>query len=310
MEKINSIFIIKQMLENNSFDREQLLKILESFQDDIPVVPILLLQDQKVLRTRSNEDDFFGFVHELSYPPAEFARTDRASLNGAPMFYATAFTKNVDNTHAYPRIVSALETMTLLRTRESDGVKCMTQSVWHVKKPIHLFAFPFSNKYKRACEEIGVLNAGWESLVCNNHTEEAIEFFSYIGDMMAETNVSCLYNITATCVDYILTHFNFDGVIYPSVPVEGQGLNICLKPSIVDENIEFAGAVTEIIFKNGDKSRIETLANAKMIDSNSFEWIITDEGKAWMLASGVVGKDVGDKTIVVRSQTLFAQEGS
>ena len=42
-----------------------------------------------------------------------------------------------------------------------------------------------------------------------------------------------------------------------------------------------------------------------MIDSNSFEWIITDEGKAWMLASGFIGKDVADKAIVVRSQTLM-----
>ena len=305
MDKINPIFVIKQMLENNSFNREQLLDILESFKDDIPVVPILLLKDQKVLRTRSNEDDFFGFVHELSYPPAEFARTDRASLSGAPMFYATAFTKNVDKTHAYPRIVSALETMPLLRTKEMDGVKCMTQSVWYVKSQIHLFAFPFSNKYKRACEEIGILNDGWESNVRNHHSKESIEFFTYIGDMMAETNVSCLYDITATCVDYILTHFSFDGVIYPSVPAEGEGLNICLKPSVVDENIEFAAAATEIIFKNGEKSRIETLAYAKMLDYNSFEWIITDEGKAWMLASGCIGEDVVDKTIVVRSQTLY-----
>lgn len=305
MEKMNSIFHIKQMLENNSFDRELLLNILESFKDDFPVVPVLLLKDQKVVRTRSNEDDFFGFVHELSYPPVEFARTDRASLSGSSMFYATAFTKNVDKTHAYPRIVSALETMTLLRTREGDGVKCMTQSVWFVKSPIHLFAFPFSNKYKRACEEIGILNDGWESNVRNNHSKESIDFFTYIGDMMAETNTSCLYDITATCVDYILTHFNFDGVIYPSVPAEGEGLNICLKPSVVDEHVRFAGAATEIVFKNGDTSRIETLAYAEMIDSNSFEWIITDEGKAWMLASGFIGKDVADKAIVVRSQTLM-----
>lgn len=293
------------MLENNSFDREQLLNILTSFKDDIPVVPIRLLKDQKVVRTRSNEDDFFGFVHELSYPPVESARTDRASLSGSPMFYATAFTRNVEKTNAYPRIVSALETITLLRNKEGSGVKCMTQSVWYVKNQIRLFAFPFSNKYKRACEEIGVLNEGWESNVRNNHSQESIEFFTYIGDMMAETNVSCLYNITATCVEYVLTHFNFDGVIYPSVPAEGEGLNICLKPSAVDENIKFAGAATEIILKNGDKSRIETLAYAEMIDSNSFEWIITDEGKAWMLASGFIGKDVADKPIVVRSQNLM-----
>lgn len=310
MDKANHIFVIKQMLDNNSFNREQLLNILESFKDDIPLMPILLLKDQRVLRTRPNEEDVFGFIHELSYPPAEFARTDRASLSGSPMFYATAFTKNVNKTLAYPRIVSAIEAMSLLRTKKMGGIKCMTQSVWYVKSPIHLFAFPFSNKYKRACEEIGILNDGWKSCVLNHHSKESIEFFTYIGDLMAETNASCLYDITATCVDYILAHFNFDGIIYPSVPVEGQGLNICLKPSVVDDNIEFADAVIEVIFKSGDQSRIETIGQAKKIDKNSFEWIITDEGKALMLASGCIRKDVIDKTILVRSQTLYVQDES
>ena len=221
------------------------------------------------------------------------------------MFYASAFTKNASKTHAYPRIVSALETITLLRSKGATGVKCMTQSVWNVNDNIHLFAFPFSEKYKRACKEIGMLKARWKTLRRESYSKESIEFFTYIGDLMAETNTSCLYDVTATCVDYILTHFNFEGVLYPSVPLEGEGLNICLKPNVVDKKLTFADAVTEIILRNGEQSTIEILGHAKMISENAFEWIITDEGKAIMLEAGMIDQDKVNKTIVIRSKELL-----
>lgn len=305
MEVSHLILIIKQMLEHDSFDRDLLLNVLESFKDDIAVIPVLLLKNQKVLRTRPNRDDFFNYIHELSYPPAEYARTDRASLVGKPMFYASAFTKNANTTHAYPRVVSALETMTLLRSKGAKGVKCMTQSVWNVNDSIHLFAFPFSDKYKRACEEIGMLKTEWEAILRESYSEKSIEFFTYIGDLMAETNTSCLYDVTATCVDYILTHFNFEGVLYPSVPLEGEGLNVCLKPRVVDDKITFARAATEVIHKNGDRSTIEVLGYARMINDKAFEWIITDEGKTMMLAAGMIGQDKVNHTIVIRPKELL-----
>lgn len=305
MEVVSSILTIKQMIEQNSFDKELLLNILRSFKDDVALIPVMLLKDQKVLRTRPNGDDFFSYVYELSYPPAEYARTDRASLAGKPMFYASAFTKNANKTHAYPRIVSALETMTLLRSKGATGVKCMTQSLWNVNDNIHMFAFPFSEKYKRACEEIGMLKSGWETMLRESYSKESIEFFTYIGDLMAEINTSCLYDVTATCVDYILTHFKFEGVLYPSVPLEGEGINICLKTNVVDDKITFAGAATEVIFRNGDQSTIEILGHANMISDTAFEWIITDEGKAIMFATGIIDQEIVDNTIVVRSKSLI-----
>ena len=302
---IHHVRVVKQMIEQNSFDKELLLNILRSFKDDVALIPVMLLKDQKVLRTRPNGDDFFSYVYELSYPPAEYARTDRASLAGKPMFYASAFTKNANKTHAYPRIVSALETITLLRSKGATGVKCMTQNLWNVNDNIHMFAFPFSEKYKRACEEIGMLKSGWETLLRESYSKESIEFFTYIGDLMAEINTSCLYDVTATCVDYILTHFKFEGVLYPSVPLEGEGINICLKTNVVDDKITFAGAATEVIFRNGDQSTIEILGHANMISDTAFEWIITDEGKAIMFATGIIDQEIVDNTIVVRSKSLI-----
>lgn len=277
-----NIQAILNMLDSNTFQRGVLLDILESYGEDIALIPIKLFVHQKILRTRKNEDGFFGYIHELSYPPKEYARTDRASIEGKPMFYASIFTKEVEKSHAYPRIISALETIPLLRAKGTSGQNLITQSVWMIDEEIHVYFFPLSSQYKRACSEINMLNSDCKKVLKNEYSEDSIEFFSFIGDLMARPNESCLYEITATCIDFILEHYNFDGVLYPSVQAEGQGMNICIKPDVVDSKISFAGAATEVIVRNGDNSQIHILGNTHMITTDSFEWVLTNDGKMFL----------------------------
>lgn len=293
------------MLESNTFQREVLLDILESYGEDIALMPIKLFANQKILRTRKNEDGFFGYIHELSYPPKEYARTDRASIEGKPMFYASIFTKEVEKSHAYPRIISALETIPLLRAKGTSGQNLITQSVWMIDEEVHVYSFPLSSQYKRACSEIYMLNSDWDKVLKNEYSEDSIEFFSFIGDLMAKPNESCLYEITATSIDFILEHFDFDGVLYPSVQAEGQGMNICIKPDVVDSKISFAGAATEVIVRNGDNSQIHILGNTHMITKDSFEWVLTNDGKMFLQQIGLLAPSFQNTPIVIRSESLM-----
>lgn len=295
------------MLESNTFQRGVLLDILESYGEDIALIPIKLFVHQKILRTRKNEDDVFGYIHELSYPPKEHARTDRASIEGKPMFYASIFTKEVEKTHAYPRIISALETIPLLRDKGTNGLTLITQSVWMIDEEVHVYSFPLSSQYKRACSEINMLNSDWEKVLKNEYTEDSIEFFSFIGDLMAKPNESCLYEITATCIDFILEHYDFDGILYPSVQAEGQGINICIKTDVVESKISFAGAATEVIVRNGGNSQIHILGNTHMITKDTFEWVLTDIGEKVFKEVGMVPADIQDSIIIVKSKKLMTK---
>lgn len=293
------------MLESNTFQKGVLLDILKSYGEDIALMPIKLFANQKILRTRKNEDDIFGYIYELSYPPKEYARTDRASLEGKPMFYASIFTKEVEKSHAYPRIISALETIPLLRAKGTSGQNLITQSVWMIDEEVHAYSFPLSSQYKRACSEIYMLNSDWDKVLKNEYSEDSIEFFSFIGDLMAKPNESCIYDITATSIDFILEHFDFDGVLYPSVQAEGQGMNICIKPDVVDSKISFAGAATEVIVRNGDNSQIHILGNTHMITEDSFEWVLTNDGKMYLQQIGLLAPVLQNKPIIIRSQSLM-----
>lgn len=300
-----NIQAILNMLDSNTFQRGVLLDILESYGEDIALIPIKLFVHQKILRTRKNEDGFFGYIHELSYPPKEYARTDRASIEGKPMFYASIFTKEVEKSHAYPRIISALETIPLLRAKGTSGQNLITQSVWMIDEEVHVYSFPLSSQYKRACSEINMLNSDCKKVLKNEYSEDSIEFFSFIGDLMARPNESCLYEITATCIDFILEHYNFDGVLYPSVQAEGQGMNICIKPDVVDSKISFAGAATEVIVRNGDNSQIHILGNTHMITKDSFEWVLTNDGKMFLQQIGLLAPSFQNTPIVIRSESLM-----
>lgn len=300
-----NIQAILNMLDSNTFQRGVLLDILESYGEDIALIPIKLFVHQKILRTRKNEDGFFGYIHELSYPPKEYARTDRASIEGKPMFYASIFTKEVEKSHAYPRIISALETIPLLRAKGTSGQNLITQSVWMIDEEVPVYSFPLSSQYKRACSEINMLNSDCKKVLKNEYSEDSIEFFSFIGDLMARPNELCLYEITATCIDFILEHYNFDGVLYPSVQAEGQGMNICIKPDVVDSKISFAGAATEVIVRNGDNSQIHILGNTHMITKDSFEWVLTNDGKMFLQQIGLLAPSFQNTPIVIRSESLM-----
>lgn len=300
-----NIQAVLNMLESNTFQQEVLLDILKSYDENIALMPIKLFANQKILRTRKNEDGVFGYIHELSYPPKEYARTDRASIEGKPMFYASIFTKEVEKSHAYPRIISALETIPLLRAKGTSGQNLITQSVWMIDEEVHVYSFPLSSQYKRACSEIYMLNSDWDKVLKNEYSEDSIEFFSFIGDLMAKPNESCLYEITATCIDFILEHYNFDGVLYPSVQAEGQGMNICIKPDVVDSKISFAGAATEVIVRNGDNSQIHILGNTHMITKDSFEWVLTNDGKMFLQQIGLLAPSFQNTPIVIRSESLM-----
>lgn len=300
-----NIQAVLNMLESNTFQQEVLLDILKSYDENIALMPIKLFANQKILRTRKNEDGVFGYIHELSYPPKEYARTDRASIEGKPMFYASIFTKEVEKSHAYPRIISALETIPLLRAKGTSGQNLITQSVWMIDEEVHVYSFPLSSQYKRACSEIYMLNSDWDKVLKNEYSEDSIEFFSFIGDLMAKPNESCLYEITATSIDFILEHYNFDGVLYPSVQAEGQGMNICIKPDVVDSKISFAGAATEVIVRNGDNSQIHILGNTHMITKDSFEWVLTNDGKMFLQQIGLLAPSFQNTPIVIRSESLM-----
>lgn len=274
------IEILQSMLLHNQFNKEQMLEILSHYQDHPAVLPCKVLAGSKIIRSSFNADsEFHNNVARLSYPPAQYARTDRTSLKGKPMFYASVFTSAYKE-GAYPRIISALETTDILRGYEKTGKAFTTQSAWSSDRDLRLFAFPFSKKYKKPCEEIVYQRKFWDEGYSKYWSQHYIVFSEFISDLLATPAYSCLYDITATTIDFLMHKSTLaqdvDGIMYPSVWGDGAGMNICLKPEVVDEHVHFQAASLQIIDKEKGEATIRGVADSVLYPNDELKWKITE----------------------------------
>ena len=270
---------IRRMLENNSFDAFVMNEILSHYQDHPAIIPCMILAGAKIIRSSTNDDkQFHENVARLNYPPEQFARTDRASLKGKPMFYASVFTTAAEQ-NAFPRIFSAMETTDILRDFQKTGRVFTTQSLWLPDRDLHLFAFPFSKNYTKPCDELTYQRKVWDNELSLHWSEDFCQFSEFMGDLIAEENHSCLYDVTANTINYILYEStaasDLDGVMYPSVWGAGQGMNICLKKETIDECVHFQAASVQCIDKQVGESTIFGIAESYVLSDGRLKWTPT-----------------------------------
>ena len=302
----HDIELLQGMLEANSFEAGAMDEILSHYQDHPAIIPCTILAGSKIIRSSTNDTkEFHESVSRLNYPPKEYARTDRASLKGKPMFYGTVFTTAAEKNNAYPRIFSAMETTDILRDFQKEGKVFTTQSLWLPDRDLHLFAFPFSKEYKRPCDEVKYQRRVWEDVLSHHWPSNYIEFSEYIGDLIAKENFACLYDITANTIDYILHHstaaVDLDGVMYPSVWGQGEGMNICLKKETVDECVHFQAASVQYIDKTVGHGRIFGVAESYLLPNGNLKWTPT------AYALEVLEKAYGTKAMFDRGMIYFGE---
>lgn len=268
------------MLDNNQFNPELMRDILSHYQNQPAVLCCAISTYDKIIRSSFNaEKQFHENVSRLNYPPAEYARTDRASLKGKPMFYASVFTSAYKD-GIFPRVISALETTDILRNFEKTGKVSITQSAWKSNRDLHLIAFPFSKKYKKPCEEILTQRKDWDNKYSREWSGDYVEFSEYISDLLATPAYSCLYDITATTIDYFLNESsiseNTDGIMYPSVWGEGEGMNICLKSDVVDKHFTFEAATVQMVMKEQPgQATMFSIAESVLLPKGKLKWKIS-----------------------------------
>lgn len=275
----DDIKAIQWMLDNNKFHSELMKEILAHYQDHPAVIPCKILSDAKIIRSSINEEkQFHHNISRLNYPPANYARTDRASLKGKPMFYASVFTSAYKD-GAYPRVISALETTDILRDYEKTGKAFTTQSAWKSNRDLNLIAFPFSKKYMKPCEEILHQRKIWDDEYSKYWPKGYVEFSEFISDLLATPVFSCLYDITATTIDYFLNESTLaedtDGIMYPSVWGDGAGMNICLKTDVVDKHVSFGAASVQMVLKECGQATMFGIADSVIYPNGELKWKIT-----------------------------------
>lgn len=283
MGRITDLLDAIDVIKENT---EELYGIFREVNDyDLPVIRFYLSPGAGLIRQRVNKKgQDFDKVSELSYPPADcITGYERANLPFQPMFYACSFPKNYDDGQTPPpRVVSLLETSSFFRDKTASGIERSTVSRWELTKEVELVAMPFLADYSMECDVIRDIKGTWnQALQDTNVNPDGLELIEYMANEIGRTFKSNVeYFKIANFVNYLLNVNNktkgVDGIIYPSVPAAGAGFNVALRPSVVDEKVEFIGASLCHLLKKADDSYLHVVNRSVSVENG----IITYEEMA------------------------------
>lgn len=271
----------------NAYDIEkgnldELYRIFKEVDDyDIPIVRFTIYPGSGLIRQRINlRGKEFHEVSELNYPPATYlSNYGRANLPYQSMFYACSFPNENEPNTPIPRIVSLLETSSFFKDKESTGIERATVSRWDVLETLNLIALPFSGDYSRPCQDVLNFVKTWQDIINDASVNpEGLELIQYMSNEIAtDFSFDNEYMKIANFVNYLLNvnakTKDADGIIYPSVPAQGGGFNVAIKPDIADAKIKFIGASLCHLLKQHDKSYVAIMKDSLVNSDGTLTYI-------------------------------------
>lgn len=236
---------------------------------EIPIVRYSISPGSSLIRQRVNQNGkSFKTIDELYYPPSSVTPMERANLPGNPMFYACSFPSKITNQSPIPRIIALEETSSFMRDTTQSGIERATVSRWDVIAQIELIALPYIGTYSRACPDLLRVKEEWEKAISQGVvSHDALELVNYMAEEISKDfSDRNQYFKIANFVHYLLRinqkTRDADGIIYPSVPAQGAGFNVAIKPESADAKIRFSNASECHLLKKGMKMTVIPVSDA------------------------------------------------
>lgn len=230
------------------------------------IVITTLHKGKKIIRGRLNEpEEEFNNVLKLSYKPQEFNKTyQRASTPFSTMFYGSVVPEEVgvdENTTERITVFGELaHSNEFLSDNNSVGEKKITFSRWDVMEDIQLVSIIHHTAFNRPPKIIKVLQDQFEK---SFSTEEESEISKLITSFLAKEFAKEIpkdgedFHYIISAIFSELCCNKYEGVLYPSIRLEGDGINVAIKPNGV-EKLKFVESTECTIYKKGERIIIGT----------------------------------------------------
>lgn len=265
---------VKEQLESfdkSNLDLVNLYKLFKSVSDDRLILRFQLPLGTKVIRMRVNErGKLFLNKDELSYPPMSCEQKfGRANIPGHPMFYGSFFAQDVFSPE--PRMIVLTEVSNNILDKTSSLVERQTYALFIVQEDLKLIAFPFIGSYDRPCSDIQKLQNQWNSIDKGGISYDSVELMTYMSNQIAtKFSSNSDYPILANYIYYLL-YINegtkdIDGIIYPTVRMDGNGFNLAIKPKSTDTKLRFIQATECYMCKRQDYITVLNIQDGISID--------------------------------------------
>ena len=237
----------------------------------IPATKVLLKSDLIFSRFRMGRS--FASISSLTYrSPIACTSMQRATLPNETAFYCCVSDdeRHLENT----RYIGLLECSKLAKTSDAKGREFITESRWINKEPIQALSFVTDETFLSIKDNI-LLNNLRKQYAKNkkNLNSNQIILSKLINTEFTKTVVSNNeYLISASLAHDIFykiespNGIGWEAIIYPSVQSQGRaGLNMIIRPDVVDRCFRLNLILELSYYKNSDKSvlTIDCVRNSK-----------------------------------------------
>ena len=238
---------------------------------EIGVIPVMRSEyhDGKIIyraRANNNENDDFTNVSDLSFKPQKFNKTyQRASTPNKTMFYGALIPEEkgediIDD----ERIIGAFEVVDFLRKPSIEkGEQVITYGVWRVNSTI--------STYSVIHPKIDKLKVQWLKKIATNFYNELEKCPQFKDKTLIVQEYLAKEFSKHVCegkdYDYMISglfsnkvcELGVDGILYPSVKMQGTGLNIALTPECVNQKLTLEAAIKCKVYKKCKKVIVNNL---------------------------------------------------
>jgi uncharacterized protein YktA (UPF0223 family) len=232
--------IIKALSELNlSNTTDEKIRDLIKLFGEVAFIEVTLHKGKTIMRARPNNGaERFNLKSQLSFKPQEYNKTyQRASTPEQTMFYGCVLPEKMEAGELYnERVIGIFESTRWLRDNTTSGYQRITFGKWIVEEDIKLAAIMHNKSYYDASVYTKELVDAYKEFV-NSYPSEFVEKCIKIQDFLAsefskEINLHTDYMISAVFTEAVtkMKGKDLDGIIYPSVRVDGKGFNVALKP--------------------------------------------------------------------------------
>jgi len=272
IEKLNK-------LDLSTYPEDEIKTLLKQLGEH-GVIVTTLHPGKRILRARINkEPGEFDKISKLSYKPQEYNKTYmRASTPGKTMFYGSIVPEILGTSEpGTARITTIYEISDFVRNTETIGEQTITFSVWEVQKDINLISLMHYRKFQRPTELSENLQKEFTEFIKRHPEKElpSIEIAEFLGEQFAkEVKPENDYDYQISAIySEIVTELGNDGVLYPSVKLAGEGINVAITVESVKTKLKLVHAGECTIYKNGKQVFVgnDTHAIIKEDESLSYE---------------------------------------
>lgn len=218
-----------------------------------------------ILRARPNYNgERFHKVGEIGYKPAEYNETyQRASTPYNTMFYGSAISDNVTEEElGIARIIGVFEAVPFIKNPESEGEQIITYSRWRVVKDIRLVSIVHHKDFKRKNSYAEEQRVNFEKFLAEHPKDigdKARLVTNFFANQFAKelTPKDYDYMISAIYTE-LATENGMGGVFYPSVRTGGEGFNVAIHPSYINNKYIVPEVIGECtLYKRGQNSFVD-----------------------------------------------------